>query len=111
MNKRLNCYLLLLDVAKAMPGLLSMIPKGEGYLSNQIKRAISSAILNLAEGNGRYHPNDRNRFFDISLGSISEVISGLDYALSVKFIEESESKSILADLNKAYYMIRKLKRS
>ena len=34
--------------------------------------------LNIAEGNGRYWPKDRCRFFDIAHGSALECAAGLD---------------------------------
>ncbi|MBI2091385.1 MAG: four helix bundle protein [Deltaproteobacteria bacterium] len=34
------------------------------YLSDQFKRATSSVVLNIAEGNGRLSPKERRRFFN-----------------------------------------------
>ena len=110
MNQRLDCYRILVDVAKAMPSLIANLPKGEGYLIVQLKRAIASAILNLAEGNGRYSTNDRNRFFNISMGSISEVEGGVEIASAYGYFDIDISQKLLNDLRKAYNMIRKLKR-
>jgi len=110
MNQRLHCYQLLVDVAKAMPGLIAQIPKGENYLIDQLKRALSSAILNLAEGNGRFSQKDRNRFFVYSLGSISEVEGCLKFAQAFSLIDHDSSQCLINDLNKAYNMVRKLKK-
>ena len=110
MNQRLNCYNLLVDVAKAMPGVISRMPRGEGYLIDQLKRALVSAILNLAEGNGRYSTKERNRFFDFSLGSISESMGAIETAYAFGYITFEFSQKLLADLRKAYFMIRKLKK-
>jgi len=110
MNQRLLCYRLLVDVAKAMPGLIARLPRGEGSLNDQLKRAMQSAILNLAEGNGRSSTKERNRFFDFSLGSISELSGGIDYAEACSLIDSELSHSLLYDLRKAYNMIRKLKK-
>jgi four helix bundle protein len=110
MNQRLICYQLLVDVAKAMPGMIRTIPKGDNYLGLQLKRALSSAILNLAEGNGRYTTKERNRFFDFALGSISEVTGAIEFALAFGYMEPKLSQSILAKLRKSYFMIRKLKK-
>ena len=110
MNQRLHCYQLLVHVAKDMPGFFSRMPKGEGYLIDQLKRAMISSILNLAEGNGRHSQRERNRFFDISLASISEVMGGIDTALAFGFCNISQSQGMLHDLRKAYNMIRKLKK-
>jgi len=41
-------------------------------------RASTSIPLNIAEGNGKYTPKDRCRFFDIAHGSALEGAAGLD---------------------------------
>ena len=41
-------------------------------------RASTSIPLNIAEGNGKYAPKDRCRFFDIAHGSALECAAGLD---------------------------------
>jgi len=110
MNKRLRCYCLLVDVAKAMPNLISKLPRGEYYIIDQLKRTLSSAILNLAEGNGRYSTKERNRFFNISLGCISEFEGGIDYISACGYIDPLISNKLLGNIRYAYYMIRKLRK-
>ena len=50
-------------------------------LRNQLTRASSSISLNLAEGNGRRHTNDRKHFFQIALGSLKECKAILDLTI------------------------------
>jgi len=40
-----------------------------GDVKDQLDRASTSMPLNIAEGNGKYAPKDRCRFFDIAHGS------------------------------------------
>ena len=40
-----------------------------GGVKDQLDRASTSIPLNIAEGNGKYAPKDRCRFFDIAHGS------------------------------------------
>jgi len=110
MNQRLDCYRLLVDVAKAMPCLIKQIPRGEGYLIDHLKRALSSSILNLAEGNGRYSTKERNRFFNYSLGSIKEVMASIELLSVWDHVNHELSQALLSDLRHAYSMIRKLKK-
>jgi four helix bundle protein len=49
-----------------------------GDVKDQLDRASTSIPLNIAEGNGRYAPKDRCRFFDIAHGSALECAAGLD---------------------------------
>jgi four helix bundle protein len=45
---------------------------------DQLDRASTSVVLNLAEGNGKFTKADRCRFFDISRGSALECAAALD---------------------------------
>ncbi len=49
-----------------------------GDVKDQQDRASTSIPLNIAEGNGKYNPKDRCRFFDIAHGSALECAAGLD---------------------------------
>ncbi len=49
-----------------------------GDVKDQLDRASTSIALNIAEGNGKYAPKDRCRFFDIAHGSALECAAGLD---------------------------------
>ena len=49
-----------------------------GEVKEQLDRASPSIPLNIAEGNGKYAPKDRCRFFDIAHGSALECAAGLD---------------------------------
>lgn len=49
-----------------------------GDVKDQLDRASTSIPLNIAEGNGKYAPKDRCRFFDIAHGSALECSAGLD---------------------------------
>jgi four helix bundle protein len=101
---------LLVDAAKAMPGLISLIPKEEYKLIDQLRRAMHSSLANLAEGNGRFSTKERNKFFNYSMGSISELEAGIDYSYASNYINLSFSNELKDTLRKAYYMIRKLKK-
>jgi four helix bundle protein len=61
--------------AVAFVAWLSAILEGAvrvGEVKDQLDRASTSIPLNIAEGNGKYAPKDRCRFFDIAHGSALE---------------------------------------
>jgi four helix bundle protein len=47
-------------------------------LYRQVDKAVTSVILNVAEGNGRYPDGDRRRFLDIAQGSAVKAAAYLD---------------------------------
>lgn len=66
--------------------------------------------LFLSFGNGRFSVKERNRFFDISLGSIAEVASAFDFTSAYGYISANELMYLKNELRASYAMIRKLKK-
>ena len=65
---------------------------------DQLDRASTSIVLNIAEGNGKRSHPDRCRFFDISRGSALESAACLDVLVARRKLtadEIAEGKSIL----------------
>ena len=53
-----------------------------GPLRDQLRRASSSIVLNLAEGSGRSGKKDQRRFYSIAFGSLRECQAIIDLELS-----------------------------
>ena len=70
--------------------LLEEVPKSLA-VHNQLDRASTSIPLNIAEGNGKYTPADRCRFFDIARGSALECAACLDVLVVKKRIAQADS--------------------
>jgi four helix bundle protein len=72
----LECYQLALKVLRESYAVAHLLPVEEKYnLSDQLRRAATSTVLNIAEGYGRYHYLDSLRFYYIARGSLSETLS------------------------------------
>jgi four helix bundle protein len=84
-HHRLKCYVRALGAAKRVPTLVKNWPY---YLSEQLKRAMASVVLNISEGNGRQGTKDRRRFFNIAAASAKEVASCFDIAYSFGLISK-----------------------
>jgi len=54
---------------------------------DQLDRASTSVPLNIAEGNGKFTPADRCRFFDIARGSALECAACLDVLVAKKRLD------------------------
>ena len=104
-HHRLKVYVLALTTAKRLPSLLRSWPY---YLSDQLKRALSSVILNIAEGNGRTGLKDRKRFFNIASASAKESASVFDIAHSFNLISNTEYQQAQDDLLQIVKMLSKL---
>ena len=64
-----------------------------GDVKEQLDRASNSIALNIAEGNGKYTPKDRCRFFDTAHGSSLECAAGLDVLVARKKLTLDQIRS------------------
>ena len=108
-HEKLECYGRLLKLAEEAARKVARWPRSSYYLKDQLMRAMTSAILNLAEGNGKRGSKDeRHRFFRISLGSIAEVAAAMDIAHSFRLITRQEFESFVSMLKLSAVQIKAL---
>ncbi|OGS44298.1 MAG: hypothetical protein A2539_02280 [Elusimicrobia bacterium RIFOXYD2_FULL_34_15] len=63
-------------------------------LTVQIRRAMLSVILNIAEGSGCDTDKEFSRFLEISLRSVYEIVAAFDFAYDINLISELSFKEI-----------------
>ena len=89
----LECYRLALNVFREGYRVASLLPVEEKYnLADQIRRAATSIILNIAEGYGRYHYLDSLRFYYFARGSLMETLSALIACNDLRCIQNEISR-------------------
>lgn len=105
-----------LDVYKKSLALIDEIDqlcnrlKGKVAFSfeDQLRRAILSVALNIAEGNGRWHTKDKQQFFWISRGSVFEVVPLIQVLQRRNLISSEEFRAIYRDLEIVAKMLTNL---
>ncbi len=102
MTKGFHAYDAALSMVAALRPVLAQLAKGDRALADQVRRAASSVVLNLAEGNRRAG-QDRVQFFRIAAGSAAEVRAGLEVARAWGYLDgaaeaERELDRVLAML-------------
>ncbi|MBN1283606.1 MAG: four helix bundle protein [Proteobacteria bacterium] len=108
-HEKLDCFRQLMALAEDLAKRVAKWPRGNGFLADQLNRAMSSAVLNLAEGNGkRAYGRERRRFFQISLGSIAEVSACLDLAHAFELMPSGQQEALKSRLKLAYVKIEAL---
>jgi len=75
----------LIDLSQAV---LCDLPRGCGFLADQLRRASSSVALNFAEGYGKSSRRDQRRFFDIARGSACETAAIFDVGFRLGVVTE-----------------------
>lgn len=81
-------------------------PKSELFgLISQIRRAVCSITGNIAEGFGRYHYNDKIKFYLIARGSSAEVQNYLIIAKDLNYISLENFNNIKITSFEGYKLI------
>ncbi len=99
-HEKLKVYQASIKFVKWVQQTMRKVPKGPAVY-NQLDRASTSIALNIAEGNGKYSPKDRCRYFDIARGSALECAAALDVMVARALAEPEEivdGKEILKEI-------------
>ena len=99
-HEKLEVYKKALAFAQWVETVLERVPKSAA-VHNQLDRARTSIVLNIPEGNGRFTPADRCKFFDIARGSGLESAGCLDLLFIKKLLSDAEldeGKTLLKDI-------------
>jgi four helix bundle protein len=87
-----------LNAARSLRPLLAAIAQHDADLERQLRRAMSSAVLNLGEGNHR-RGQDRLYHFRVSAGSAAEVRAGVDLAIAWDYVTKTLAEAVQHDLD------------
>jgi four helix bundle protein len=85
-HERLDVYHLALDFLVLAHGVVEALPR---HLADQLTRASTSIVLNLAEGAGKVSRADKRRYYLTARGSATESAALLDVGLRLALIDES----------------------
>jgi len=69
--------------------LAAKVPRGQGDLCDQLRRAALSVPLNIAEGSGKFS-RDARRFYMVARGSALECAAILDALSSLGLLEDKD---------------------
>jgi four helix bundle protein len=92
----LVAYTVALDLIRALRPIVVELRKYSADAADQVERAASSIVHNLAEGDRR-SGRDPRRFFDMANGSASEIRGALDVADAWGWQIDSEQARALLD--------------
>ena len=85
-HEKLDVYNLALDFLVLAHGVIENLPRGHGYLADQLGRASTSIVLNLAEGSGKFSKPDKRRYYLTAAGSATECAAILDICLRLNLV-------------------------
>ena len=96
-HEKLRVYQASIEFLVWLQKIFEQIPKRHAVY-NQLDRASTSIPLNIAEGNGKFTPRDRCKYFDIARGSTLECAAALDVLVAKAILKEQailQGKEIL----------------
>lgn len=101
-----------LEMTVEIHNLTKSFPKEEMFvLTSQIKRAMDSVALNIAEGSTGNTNAEFRRFLTYSIRSGIEVIGCLHIAKARNIIQQEQFEKIYAEINELIKSIQALKNS
>lgn len=70
-------------------------PNEEKYaMVQQIRRAVLSVHLNIAEGCSRKSQAERRRYFEVARGSVIEIDTAIDIAIELKYSSSDQLQNL-----------------
>jgi len=86
-HEKLDVYRAAIAFVALAEDVVSDLPRGRGYLADQLRRAATSVALNIAEGAGEYCRNDKARFYRMSKRSATECAAALDVCRKLELVK------------------------
>ena len=71
-HERLDVYQRALEALDACDLVIAQMPKGRAHLKDQLDRAATSIVLNIAEGAGEFSTAEKQRFYRMARRSATE---------------------------------------
>lgn len=71
-HAKLDVYHRALDLLDLVDQLIERLPPGRAHLKDQLDRAATSIVLNIAEGAGEFSAADKQRFYRMAKRSATE---------------------------------------
>ena len=100
-----------MDLVLLVYSLVRLLPPEERYeLGRQLRRACVSVPANIAEGNGRLHVREYIHHVYIARGSLMEVLTGLEIARRLGYVEDSTVRPAFELIDHVGRMLTRLAR-
>jgi four helix bundle protein len=75
---KLDVYQRALELLDQVDQIYDLMPPGRAHLKDQLDRAATSIVLNVAEGAGEFSKDEKQRFYRIARRSATETAAVLD---------------------------------
>ena len=87
-HEKLDVYAKAIEFVLLANDVVEQLPRGRGYLADQLQRAATSVPLNIAEGAGEFMPAEKARFYRMARRSATESAAVLDVCRRLRLVED-----------------------
>jgi four helix bundle protein len=84
----LDVYRKAIDFVLMANDVVEQVPRGRGYLADQLQRAATSIPLNIAEGDGEFVAREKARLYRMARRSATESAAVLDVCRRLALLDE-----------------------
>ncbi len=91
--KELDVYKVTIEFIATAEAIVDRLPRGHGNLVDQLRRAATSIVLNIAEGAGEAQGDEKKRIYRIARRSAFECAAALDVLRLRRLADETELKN------------------
>ena len=88
--EQLDVFSVSVEMVLCVDGIAGNLPKGRGYMRDQLRRAANSVVLNIAEGAGEYSAGDKARFYRMAKRSATEAAAQVIVANRLSLTEAAD---------------------
>jgi len=106
--ERLDVYGVALDFVVSADAIAQCASRGHGDLADQLRRASTSILLNLAEGAGEYASREKARFYRLAKRSATECAAVVEVFRRLQLIDEDAHRGARATLLRLVSMLVRL---
>jgi len=86
-HEKLDVYQATMEFVTLANEMVQKLPRGRAYLAEQLQRAATSIVLNIAEGAGEFSDKDKSRFYRIARRSAAECAAILEVCQRVTEVD------------------------
>lgn len=106
--EKLDVYRHAMNLVLALETIIDRLPGGRGYLVDQLRRASTSVVLNIAEGAGEHAPAEKSRFYRMAKRSGTECASIVEICLHLRLIDEESYRKVREQVIRISAMLTKM---
>lgn len=110
-HEKLDVYRLALEFMEYAFLLIKDLPRGNSAIADQLTRASTSIVLNIAEGAGKFSRLDKRRYYVSARGSATESAALLDICQRLELIDAQRKEVGRAKLVSIVSMLVRLAQS